>query len=55
MAVEENARAREFMPIKNIPDAWAEKGQCPACGAKPLKVVHFPDIPDYFSCTKCDM
>jgi hypothetical protein len=55
MVVEENKKAPELSPLKNIPDAWAEKGQCPACGAKPLKVVHFPDIPDYFSCTKCDM
>jgi hypothetical protein len=55
MVVEENRRVPELLPRKEIPDAWAEKGTCPACGAKPLKVVHLPDIPDYFLCTKCEL
>ena len=55
MVVEENKKMPDFLPRKEIPDAWAEKGICPACGAKPLKVVHLPDIPDYFLCTKCEM
>lgn len=55
MVVEENKKTPDFLACKDIPDAWAEKGTCPACGAKPLKAVHFPDIPDYFSCPKCEM
>jgi rubredoxin len=46
---------RELLPTQDIPDAWAEKGTCPACGAKPLKAVHLPDLPDYFSCPKCEL
>ena len=55
MVVEESTRVCELLPRKEIPDAWAEKGACPACGAKPLKVVHIPDIPDYFLCPKCEL
>jgi rubredoxin len=55
MVAEENTRATERLPWKDIPDAWAEKGTCPVCGAKPLKAVHLPDLPDYFLCTKCEL
>jgi hypothetical protein len=55
MVIEDNKKMPDFSALKDIPDAWAERGTCPACGAKPLKVVHFSDIPDYFLCSKCEM
>ncbi len=39
----------------DIPDQWASNGRCPACGAKPLKVMHLPDLPDYLTCPKCEV
>lgn len=53
--VNENMQERELIARKEIPDAWGARGICPACGAKPLKVVHSPDLPDYFLCPKCEL
>ncbi len=54
MLVNDNRKAPDFLPRKDIPDAWA-RGRCPACGAAPLKVIHLPDSPDYLLCAKCEM
>src|SRR5689334_3171190 len=45
----------ERMPRKEIPDAWAGSGRCPACGAAPLKVVHLPSPADYLICPACEL
>jgi hypothetical protein len=43
------------MPRRDIPESWVKNGRCPACGAANLKLTHLPDIPDYLSCTKCEI
>jgi hypothetical protein len=43
------------MPRRDIPESWVKNGRCPACGAVGLKVTHLLDIPDYLSCTKCEI
>jgi hypothetical protein len=54
MIVEDNRKTGDFLPRKDIPDAWA-KGRCPTCGTAPLKVIHLPDSPDYLLCAHCEM
>ncbi|HNC07056.1 MAG TPA: hypothetical protein PLX14_00030 [Anaerolineales bacterium] len=44
----------ELTPRRELPDSWSGS-RCLACGEKALKVIHLPDIPDYFICSKCEI
>lgn len=43
------------IPRFEIPEAWANSGHCPACGAAPLKAAHFPDLSDFLICSRCEL
>ncbi len=43
------------LPRRDIPESWVKNGRCPACGVANLKLTHLPDIPDYLTCTKCEI
>jgi len=56
MVVEDNqSKTPERLPLKQIPDAWATSGRCPACGAAPLQLVHLASPADYLLCPRCEL
>jgi hypothetical protein len=55
MGIQESKSSLILSSKWEIPDSWAKNGHCPGCGAAQLKVTHLPDLPDYLSCTKCEI
>lgn len=49
-----NSSHPERTPRREIPDAWSGS-HCLACGEPALKIVHLPEIADYFICSKCEI
>jgi hypothetical protein len=55
MVATDSHKTTNSMPRWEIPETWAWGGHCPACGARPLQVVHLPDYPDYLICRRCEL
>ena len=52
---ENNIPKPDLLARKEIPDAWAQSGHCPACQAASLQVVHLSNATDYLICAKCEL
>jgi hypothetical protein len=56
MAIQNNnVQKPDPLARKEIPDAWAKSGHCPACQAAPLQIVHLLNATDYLMCSRCEL